>query len=140
MQIRRRRPEVIKELTGGRGADVTIEFTGSYRAPHEAIRAAAYGSRVAGCGFLQGVAGIFLGKEFDHSRIELFRSHISGVASVGPPLEAKPSRMHSVCTTDEGRLDLELLISHVVPVEEAADTHRLLDERPEEAAQVVLRF
>jgi threonine dehydrogenase-like Zn-dependent dehydrogenase len=40
----------------------------------------------------------------------------------------------------DGRLDLEPLVSHVVAMEEAADAFRLLDEQPEEAVQVVLRF
>ena len=40
----------------------------------------------------------------------------------------------------ERRLQLEPLVSHVVDVEEAASAFRLLDERPEEALQVVLSF
>ena len=40
----------------------------------------------------------------------------------------------------QGRLELEPLISHVVAVEDVADAFRLLDERPDEAVQVVLDF
>jgi threonine dehydrogenase-like Zn-dependent dehydrogenase len=43
-----------------------------------------------------------------------------------------------LCT--EGRLELEALVSHVLPAERAAEAFRLLDERPEEAVQVVLDF
>ena len=38
--------ERIKDMTGGRGADVTIEVSGNARALHEAIRATAYSARV----------------------------------------------------------------------------------------------
>jgi threonine dehydrogenase-like Zn-dependent dehydrogenase len=39
-----------------------------------------------------------------------------------------------------GRIEVRPLISHVVPVRRAADAFRLLDERPEDAVQVVLDF
>ena len=54
--------EQIREMTGGRGADVCLEVTGNYRALHEAIRAVAYSSRVCVAGFMQGEGtGLFLG-------------------------------------------------------------------------------
>src|SRR6185312_2466708 len=49
-------PLRIKELTGGRGADVSIEITGHYGAIHDAARATAYNSRVVVAGFFQGEA------------------------------------------------------------------------------------
>ena len=81
-------------LTSGRGADVSIEISGSYRALHEAIRATAYNSRVVVSGFPQGeAAGLFLGEEFHHNRIAVVCSQISGVnpswttAGTSPRLE-----------------------------------------------------
>ena len=54
--------EEIKGLTEGRGADVSIEISGSYPALHEAIRSTAYNSKVVSAGFFQGEgAGLFLG-------------------------------------------------------------------------------
>jgi 2-desacetyl-2-hydroxyethyl bacteriochlorophyllide A dehydrogenase len=134
--------EAIKELTGGRGADVTIEISGSYEALHEAIRATAYGSRVVAAGFFQGgAAALPLGEEFHHNRIELVCSQISGVS---PRLDHRwdLSRLERTVMTlaAEGRIDLESLVSHVLPAERAPEAFRLLDERPEEAVQVVLDF
>ena len=40
----------------------------------------------------------------------------------------------------EGRLQLEPLVTHVLPAEQAPDAFRLLDEHPEDAVQVVLDF
>jgi threonine dehydrogenase-like Zn-dependent dehydrogenase len=134
--------ETVKALTGERGADVSIELSGSYPALHEAIRATAYGSRVVTSGFFQGEgAGLRLGEEFHHNRIELVCSQISGVS---PRLSHRWTRERLERTVLElrarGRLELEPLVSHVLPVERAADAFRLLDERPEDAVQVVLEF
>ena len=57
--------EAIKELTGGRGADVCIEASGASAALNEAVRACAYSARVVALGFFQGEArSLFLGEEF----------------------------------------------------------------------------
>jgi 2-desacetyl-2-hydroxyethyl bacteriochlorophyllide A dehydrogenase len=134
--------EAIKELTGGRGADVSIELSGSYGALQEASRATAFSSRVVASGFYQGEGdALRLGEEFHHNRIEIVGSQISGV---NPRLAHRwsPARLErtviDLCA--RGRLELEPLVSHVVPVEQVADAFRLLDERPEEAVQVVLEF
>jgi 2-desacetyl-2-hydroxyethyl bacteriochlorophyllide A dehydrogenase len=134
--------ETIKGLTDGRGADVVIELTGSAAVLHEAIRAAVYAGRVVSAGFEQGdAAGLRLGEEFHHNRIELVSSQISNVA---PRLSQRWSVARLERTVVdlrlEGRLELEPLISHVVPAAQVADAFRLLDERPHEAVQVVLDF
>jgi 2-desacetyl-2-hydroxyethyl bacteriochlorophyllide A dehydrogenase len=134
--------EEIKELTGGRGADASIELSGSYPALHEAIRATAYASRVVVAGFAQGeAAALRLGEEFHHNRIELVCSQASGVA---PRLAHRWSMLRLEQTVmalrAQGRLELEPLVSHVVPADAVAHAFRLLDERPEDAVQVVLDF
>ena len=134
--------EAIRELTDGRGADVAIELSGAYAALAEAVRATAYGSRVVACGFYQGGAdGLRLGEEFHHNRIEVVSSQISGIA---PRLAHRWTGIRLERTIvdlcDDGRLELEALVSHVLPAERAADAFRLLDERPDEAVQVVLDF
>jgi 2-desacetyl-2-hydroxyethyl bacteriochlorophyllide A dehydrogenase len=139
---RERAPEAIRALTGGRGADVSLELSGSYRALQDAIAATAYNSRVVAAGFYQGEgAGLALGEEFHHNRVQVVCSQISGVS---PRLDHRWDRDRLERTVlalqADGRLDLEPLVSHVVAMEEAADAFRLLDEQPEEAVQVVLRF
>jgi threonine dehydrogenase-like Zn-dependent dehydrogenase len=134
--------ERIKELTDGRGADVSIEVSGSTAALHEAIRATAYSAKVVALGFFQGQASkLYLGEEFHHNRINLVCSQISGV---DPQLTYRWDRDRLVRTfmrlQVEGVLDLKPLISHVIPFVEAARAFRLLDETPEAALQVVLDF
>ncbi len=134
--------ERIRELTSGRGADVVIEVSGSSAALHEAIRAAAYSSRVVALGFFQGEAqGLYLGQEFHHNRINLICSQISGVA---PELSHRWNRLRLAQTAMQlaavGRLRLQPLISHLLPYHKAAEAFQLLDEQPQQALQVVLDF
>lgn len=135
-------PTAIRALTGGRGADVSLEVTGSYKALHDAIRATAYSSRVVAAGFFQGEGnGLFLGEEFHHNRIEVVCSQTSGVSPRldhrwdRPRLERTVMRLASA-----GRLELPALISHVIAAHDAAEAFRLLDERPHDTVQVVLDF
>ena len=134
--------QIIKDLTDGRGADISIEITGIYAALHEAIRATAYNSRVVVSGFYQGEGkGLFLGEEFHHNRIDLVCSQISGV---NPRLEHRWNRLrldHTIMKLQaQGKVDFKGLISHTFPAKQAQEAFTLLDERPAECLQVVLEF
>jgi threonine dehydrogenase-like Zn-dependent dehydrogenase len=134
--------QTIKALTDGRGADVTIDLTGSPAALHEAIRGAAYASRVVVAGFVQGDAGTLrLGEEFHHNRIELVSSQIGAVR---PGLSHRWDVLRLERTVLDlrrrGRLELEPLVTRIEPVERAPELFRLLDEHPEDDVQVVLEF
>jgi 2-desacetyl-2-hydroxyethyl bacteriochlorophyllide A dehydrogenase len=134
--------EVVKAMTDGRGADVSIEISGSATALHEAVRSTAYNSRVVTSGFFQGAASaLFLGEEFHHNRIEIVCSQISGVSrSLDHRWNEARLQRTFMTLVAQRRIQLEPLISHVIPVREAADAFRLLDQRPEAAVQVVLDF
>lgn len=134
--------EIIKELTRGIGADVSIEVSGFSSALHEAIRSTAYSSRVVALGFFQGEAlGLYLGEEFHHNRINLVCSQISGSA---PQISQRWNRERLVQTVmrlqAEGVLNLEPMITHIFPFHRAEEAYRLLDEHPEQALEVVLDF
>ncbi|WP_186356125.1 zinc-binding alcohol dehydrogenase [Streptomonospora sp. PA3] len=134
--------ERIRELTGGAGADSAIEVSGAYPALHEALRSVAVGGRVVATGFYQGEgAGLRLGEEFHHNRVELVCSQIGGV----PPALAGRWSVERLQQTfldlaASGRVEPASLVSHRVPVEEAESAYRLLDERPADALQIVLEF
>ena len=134
--------ERIKDLTDGRGADVCIEISGSYRALHEAIRGCATGGRVVAAGFYQGDGlGLRLGEEFHHNRIQLVSSQISS-APVAIAQRWSTERLHRtvVDLVAAGKIDVLSLVSHVVPATLAADAYALLDADPSGALQVVLDF
>ncbi len=134
--------EKIKALTDGRGADVTIEVSGSARALNEAIRATAYSARVVVLGFFQGEAqGLLLGEEFHHNRIQLVCSQIG---NVDPALSYRWDRIRLIHTIMDlqanGSLHLRPIITHVIPFKQAAQGFQILDETPDQALQVVLDF
>jgi threonine dehydrogenase-like Zn-dependent dehydrogenase len=133
---------VIKDMTDNRGADVSIEISGSYAALHSAIRATAYNSRVVAAGFQPGEGrALLLGEEFHHNRIQVVCSQISGVAA---HLAHRWDRLRLNRTVMElqakGHIDLKRFVTHTFDARDAAQAFRLLDENPAEAVQVVLRF
>lgn len=132
----------VKDLTDGRGADICIEASGSYRALNEAIRTCAYTSRVVALGFYQGEGrGLFLGEEMHHNRVTIVTSQIGGLA---PELQHRWDRLRLVHTVmqlaADGDLQLASLITQVRPAVEAADLFRLVSEHPERVLQAVLDF
>ena len=134
--------EHIRSITENQGADVAIEVTGSTLALQQAIRSVAYSSRVIAMGFFQGeAAGLFLGEEFHHNRVNIVGSQISGT---DPELTYRWNRLRLIQTfmrlQAEGQIDLKPLLSHVITFEHAGEAFRILDEEPENALQVVLDF
>jgi 2-desacetyl-2-hydroxyethyl bacteriochlorophyllide A dehydrogenase len=133
--------EEIRALSAA-GADTAIELSGVYAALQEAIRSVGVGGRVVASGFYQGEGnGLRLGEEFHHNRVELVSSQIGGV-----PLELAArwsvDRLQKTFLglVGSGAVDVEPLISHRVPIEDAADAYTLLDTRPGDALQVLLEF
>jgi threonine dehydrogenase-like Zn-dependent dehydrogenase len=134
--------ERMRDLTGGRGADVSLEVTGSYRALHEAIRATAYNSRVVAAGFFQGQgADLRLGEEFHHNRIQLVCSQIAGVAS-GVSHRWNRYRLTSTAVrlAVTGQLQVRPLITHILPLAQADQAFQMLATGSTQALQVVLVF
>ena len=136
--------EEIKRLSEGRGADVSVEISGSYPALHEAIRSTAYNSKVVSAGFFQGDgSGLFLGEEFHHNRIRVVCSQISGLS---PTLDHRWSveRLERTVMSlaAEGRISLQPLVTHTFGVDEADEAFRLLDRRPApgDVVQAVIEF
>ena len=134
--------EQLRRLTDGRGADVAIEISGSYPALHDAIRAVAVDGRVVAAGFYQGDGvGLRLGDEFHHNRVRLVSSQIGGVppAVAGRWNQFRLNQTFLKLAVDR-QVDPVGLVTHVIPVEEAAAAYDMLDRHPHQALQVVLKF
>ena len=130
----------VRELTGGRGADVVIEASGAYPALQEAIRTAAPNTTVVALSWYGGSgSALALSDEFHHNRITLRSSQVGGIA---PELSAT----HSLARRTEqimgwfGELQLDPLLTTFVDFNQAADGYRSIDDRGGEAVQVVLRY
>jgi threonine dehydrogenase-like Zn-dependent dehydrogenase len=137
-----RAAEAIKDMTGGKGADICIEVSGAAPALAEAVRAVAYSARVVAMGFYQGeVAGLRLGEEFHHNRVQLVCSQISGVAPEASYRWSKPRLWRTAVELQhEGLLDLIPLITHVAPFEDAPALFARLDEGAPDLLQAMLEF
>jgi 2-desacetyl-2-hydroxyethyl bacteriochlorophyllide A dehydrogenase len=132
----------VREHTGGAGADVAIELSGSYQALHEAIRCVGADGLVAAAGFYQGEAhGLSLGEEFHHNRVRVVASQIGGVPTPMAP-RWTPARLHTAFMglVQSGQVEAGPLVSHVVPATYAQYAYDLLDRADPSVLQVVLSF
>ena len=132
----------IKKLTGGRGADLSIEISGSLKALHQAIKSTTYSGKTIASGFFAGSSqGLNLGEEFHHNRIQLICSQISGVR---PELSYRWDRLRLNQTImdlqQSQKIDLKGLITHREDFAEAEKLFKMLDQNPEDVLQTVLKF
>ncbi len=133
--------ERIKDITGNRGADVSIEFSGSLSALSEAIRATVYGGRVVASGFYQGGGQLALGEEFHHNRIGLVCSQIGGIAQEYSNRWNMDRIYKTIMDLQVKKLiDLDKLISHIEKFEDAEKIYKLIDQHSESVLQGVLDF
>jgi threonine dehydrogenase-like Zn-dependent dehydrogenase len=130
----------VRKLTGGRGADVVIEASGSYAALQEAIRTAAPDTTVTALSWYGGNGqALALSDEFHHNRITIKSSQ---VGKVGPDLSAT----HSLARRGESivhafaELDLDPLISDRIPFADAPSGYALVDARDPNTTQVVFSY
>jgi threonine dehydrogenase-like Zn-dependent dehydrogenase len=145
-------PDAPRRITGGYveratqesqlGVDVAIEASGSVRALQQAIRATRFGGTVCMISFYGGDAtGLLLGEEF----------HINELTLVSARAESLPMRDAPAWTLarlvnlaldwiGEGRVRTDGLIAPIVPFAESAEAYRMIDEHPERAIKLGIRF
>ncbi|MEV0630419.1 zinc-dependent alcohol dehydrogenase [Nonomuraea wenchangensis] len=124
------------------GADTVIELSGTHLGLHEAIRTVRRGGRVVAAGFYQGDGvGLRLGEEFHHNQVQLVSSQIGGVASwLSHRWDVERLQRTFMELVHRGEVEVAELITHVVPVERAAEAFDLLDKHQSEVLQLVFRF
>jgi 2-desacetyl-2-hydroxyethyl bacteriochlorophyllide A dehydrogenase len=124
-----------------RGADLTLELSGSPEALDEAIAITGYSGRVViGSFYGQKLSQLDLGGRFHRSRIHLVSSQVSTVA---PELSGRWTKERRFVTTWEALERLkpsEKCITHRFPIAQADEAYRLLDEKPGEAVQAILTY
>jgi 2-desacetyl-2-hydroxyethyl bacteriochlorophyllide A dehydrogenase len=133
----------IKSGSPTRGADVAIDFSGSYDALNEAIRVARMGGTVVAGGFYRGGGTpLTLGAEWHHNRVTL----LSSMGVWNCPHRDFPlwnrGRIHETCANllAAGKLRTDGLITHRIPFEEAPRAYELIEKNPGEALKVVLTY
>lgn len=122
------------------GADVTFELSGDPDALDTAVDATGYGGRILiGSWYGTKPADVTLDGRFHRSRIRLLSSQVS---TIDPQLRGRwtKDRRRETVRRRLTAIDADRLVTHRIPVERAAEAYELLDERPEEAIQVLLTY
>lgn len=122
------------------GADLSIELSGDPAALDAAIAATGYDGRVlVGSWYGNKPADLDLGGRFHRSRISIESSQVS---TIDPRLRGRweKDRRLDVAWNRLAAIDADALLTHRVPIEEASEAYRLLDERPDEAIGAVLSY
>ena len=122
------------------GADLVYEVSGSPAALDQAIAAAAYSGRVVvGSWYGKKQATLDLGGRFHRSRIRLLSSQVSSLA---PELSGRwtKARRFELAWEMIRRVRPGRFITHRLPLSQAPEAYRLLDQSPEEAIQVVFEY
>jgi 2-desacetyl-2-hydroxyethyl bacteriochlorophyllide A dehydrogenase len=130
----------VREATGGRGADVVVEASGSAAALQEALGCVCReGAVVVASWYGTKPAVLDLGGHFHRGRVRIRSSQVGGIA---PELSARWDRARrGRAVLDLLRhLPLEEMVTHRVPFERAPEAYRLVDERPDETLQVILTY
>jgi 2-desacetyl-2-hydroxyethyl bacteriochlorophyllide A dehydrogenase len=130
----------ILEATGGAGADVVIEASGQPAALDEAVKVAATESRVTVVSWYgTNRTPLALGDVFHRNRITIKSSQVSNLdPALSPRWTAR--RRQELALSYLGKLNLEGLITHTFPFDDAAAAYRLVDERSEDALQIIFDY
>lgn len=132
----------VLEETGGRGADVAVEASGSGEALQRAIdNVAVEGTVVVASWYGTKPVPLVLGGHFHRGRVRLRSSQVGRIApELGGRWDYARRMETAVGLLEEPGLGLDLLVSHRFPFGEASDAYRLMDERPGEVLQAVLIY
>ena len=129
------------ELEAGDGDfDLCFELSGSPQTLNQVITETGYGGRIlVGSWYGEKSAPLNLGGSFHRSRISLMSSQVS---TLDPSLRGRwdKERRMKVCLDLLKRLPLGRLITHRVPLEDAARAYQLLEERESGTLQVLLSY
>ena len=130
----------LNERLGDERADLVYELSGNPAALNLAIEATGYAGRVViGSWYGQASSSLSLGGRFHRSKMSLVASQVSHLA---PGLTGRWSKGRRLTTAVAHlrTLQPDRLITHEIAFAEVATAFQLLDERPDEALQVVLRY
>jgi L-iditol 2-dehydrogenase len=116
--------EAVRELTGGRGAEVALECSGAAEAVGQCAELLRRGGRVAVIGIPMEDARIPL------QRIVLDEIEIAGVRAAMP---------QAIALVAAGRIRLRELITHRFALEDFADAYTAFTERRDGALKVIVR-
>jgi threonine dehydrogenase-like Zn-dependent dehydrogenase len=125
-----------RKLLNG-SADLTFELSGRPETLNDALAITGYSGRIViGSWYGEKRAEIDLGGTFHRSRIKLISSQVS---TISPDLSGRWNKARRFNTAWKAleRIQPEKWITHRLPLEEAKEAYRLLDEAPQETIQII---
>ncbi len=139
--------EILSAMTGllqGRrpyaGADLSYELSGNPQALDMAVSVTGYNGRIViGSWYGQKRANLNLGGHFYRSQMQLISSQVSRIAPMWNGRWTKSRRLQ-LAWAMLSQHHPEALITHRLPVSQAAQAYQLLDRSPDQAVQVVLTY
>lgn len=134
--------ETVRDLTGGRGADVVIEVSGAAPALNEAIRTVGYGGTVVAMSWYGGTfETLSLSGEFHHNRPRIISSQVGAVNPDLGPLWSVARRAGIAREyLDDFASDLAGFITHRIPLSQASRGYGLLDQGDPDVMQVIIDY
>jgi L-iditol 2-dehydrogenase len=118
----------VRKLTDGRGADLVIESAGAVSTLAQAIDLARLGGRIL-------LFGIYTVEEAALPFYQLYFKELSIINARAAKRENYPACIDLVST---GQIELESMISHVLPLNELDRAITMLDERDDDRMKVIL--
>lgn len=130
----------IRELTDGAGVDLAIEASGSVGALDRALETLAFGGTCVVCSWYgTKPVQLRLGGPFHRRRLRIVSSQVS---TIDAALQPRWTQQRRLALARDLLADLELgaLISHRIPVEQAAEAYALVDQHADQTVQVILTY
>ncbi|MDE0022224.1 MAG: zinc-binding alcohol dehydrogenase [Candidatus Poribacteria bacterium] len=131
----------VKRGSNNVGADACLETSGSYAALNDAIRAAGYGAAVVSSAYYIGDASaLALEGEWHRNRLNVVSSRDRSEPMRDHPLW-NPRRIDETAfhLLASGQLKVDGLLHPIVPMEEAAEAYRQIDEEPRRSVKMGVR-
>jgi threonine dehydrogenase-like Zn-dependent dehydrogenase len=122
------------------GADLTFELSGNPTALNDAIALTLFSGRIViGSWYGEKQVEVDLGGTFHRSRIKLISSQVSTIA---PELEGRwdKARRFAAAWKALERVRPEKWVTHRFAIDDAEQAYRLLDERPQDAIQILFTY
>jgi 2-desacetyl-2-hydroxyethyl bacteriochlorophyllide A dehydrogenase len=130
----------IRELTEGAGVDLAIEASGSNGVLDQALETLVFGGTCVVCSWYgTKPVQLMLGGAFHRRRLRIVSSQVSTIDAALQPRWTHQRRMSLARDLLPG-LQLNSLISHRIPFEQAAEAFELVDQHADQTVQVVLTY
>ena len=132
--------QAVRLNTNGRGADVAIEVSGAPSALQPAVDVVAdEGTVVVASWYGMKAVSVRLGERFHRGRLHVRSSQVGRLDPALAPRWDR-ARRDELAAGLLQELTLEPLITHRIALESAPQAYRMLDEKPEEALQVIFSY